>query len=95
MNGAVLVAMIAALPPALAALLAFLSAQSSDRRAALERAAVMSTSLETLAEAVQRLDHKVDRLETKIDRVESGIVELRERVAHLEAASATYPRSSG
>jgi hypothetical protein len=81
---AVLVAVVAAWPPTLAALLSFVVARSSDRRAAQERAAVTAQSLDHLGAAV-------GRVEATVERVEAGVCDLRERVARLEGARDAQP----
>jgi len=81
---ALIVAVVAAWPPTLAAVLTFLAARSSDRRAADERVAVVAQSIDTLGTAVARVDDAVER-------VEAGVVELRERVARLEGARHAQP----
>jgi hypothetical protein len=78
---ALVVAAVAAWPPTLAAVLSFLAARSSDRRAVDERAALVAQSLDTLGTTVAHVDAAVERVET-------GVVELRERVSRLEGASA-------
>lgn len=84
MKEALIVAVVAAWPPTLAAVLTFLAARSSDRRAADERVAVVAQSIDTLGTAVARVDDAVER-------VEAGVVELRERVARLEGARHAQP----
>jgi hypothetical protein len=81
---ALIVAVVAAWPPTLAAVLTFLAARSSDRRAADERVAVVAQSIDTLGTAVARVDDAVER-------VEAGVVELRERVARLEGTRHAQP----
>jgi hypothetical protein len=77
----IVVAIVAAWPPVLAATLTFLAARSSDRRAADERAAVTAQALDHLGTAV-------GRVEAVVERVEGGVGDLRERVARLEGARA-------
>jgi outer membrane murein-binding lipoprotein Lpp len=79
-----LVAVVAAWPPTLAAVLSFVIARSSDRRAAQERAAVTD----------QRLDHlgtAIGRVEATVERVDTGVGDLRERVARLEGTRDAQP----
>lgn len=78
MTATLIVAAIAAVPPTLAALLAFFGTRRSDRVAVQERAATFALSLETLQTTV-------GRVESTVGRVEQGVVDLRERVARLEA----------
>jgi phage shock protein A len=75
----IVVALIAAGPPTLAATLAFLAARGQDRVAVAERAAAVGESLDTLRTAVARI-------EGSVERVEEGVIDLRERVARLEGA---------
>jgi hypothetical protein len=88
MKVAIVIAVIAATPPTLAAMLAFFTGRASDRAAASERAAVVSQALEHLGLAV-------DRVEAGVGRVEAGVVELRERVARLEGAGSAAPIKRG
>ena len=88
MTDAILVATIASAPPTVAALLAFATARGSPRAAADRRAGALATSLAALADAVGRLDDGLSRVETSVDRVAEVVVELRERVARLEASHA-------
>ena len=80
MKATLIVAVIAAVPPTLAALLAFFGTRHSDRFAVEERAATFALSLENLQATV-------GRVESTVDRVEQGVVDLRERVARLEAGA--------
>lgn len=79
MRTAVLAAAIAAVPPTVAALLTFLQARATNRRAAEQDAAGVSRAL-------GELQATVGRVEAKVDRVDEGVVDLRERVARLEGA---------
>lgn len=79
MTAAVIVALVAAVPPTLAALFTFAAARSSDRRVGQERAAVVDQSLESLHSSV-------DRVGQAVERVEGVVTDLRERVARLEGA---------
>lgn len=81
MTVAVVVALVAAVPPTLAALLTFMAARSSDRRVGKERAAVVDQSLEALHSSVGQVADAVGR-------VEGVVTDLRERVARLEGAQA-------
>lgn len=65
-----LVAVVAATPPTVAALLAFFATRSSHRLAVEERAATVAQSLDSLATAL-------GRIESAGERVEAGVVELR------------------
>lgn len=88
MSDAILVATIASAPPTVAALLAFATARGSQRASADRRAGELATSLAALADAVGRLDGGLSRVEASVDRVAEVVVELRERVARLEASHA-------
>jgi hypothetical protein len=79
MTEGIVVAIVAAWPPILAAILTFLAARASDRRASVERAAVTAQSLDQLGSALSRV-------EAAVERVETGLGEVRERVARLEGA---------
>lgn len=79
MSAAIVVAIIAAGPPTLASLLAYVTARSSQRAANRDQAAAVAHSLDTLEDAVTRI-------ESTLGRVEDGVIELRERVARLEGA---------
>lgn len=56
MSEGIVVAIVAAWPPVLAATLTFLAARAADRRASLERAALTAQSLDQLAAAVGRVE---------------------------------------
>jgi len=79
MTETVVIALLAGVPPTLAAILTFLAARASDRRAATERAAVTANSIDQLGTAV-------GRVESAVERVESALGDVRERVARLEGA---------
>lgn len=81
MSEGIVVAIVAAWPPVLAATLTFLAARAADRRASLERAALTAQSLDQLATAV-------GRVEAVVERVETGLGDVRERVARLEGGRA-------
>lgn len=88
MTEGVLIAIVAAWPPTLAATLTFLAARAADRRASMDRAAATAQSLEALGASV-------GRVEAVIERVDAGVGELRERVARLEGASDAVARAAG
>ena len=87
MIATVVVALIAATPPTLAATLAFFAARGQDRIAVAERAA-------TVAQSLDHFQSAVGRVEASVGRVEDGVGELRERVAHIEGTLATRSPSS-
>lgn len=82
MTAPIVIAVVAATPPTMAALLTYFSSRASDRTAQ-ERASAVAQSLENLGVTVARID-------ACVERVESGVVELRERVARLEGAQGAY-----
>lgn len=84
MTATIVVAVIAAGPPTLAATLAFLAARDQNRVDLAERTAAVVHSLDGLRITVARV-------EAAVDRVETGVVDLRERVARLEAAGGVRP----
>ena len=84
MRGAVLVALIAAAPPTVGAVLTYLQARSARREAAEQRAAATDRTLEVLGGAIERLQQTTDR-------VEGAVSDLRERVGRLEGAAAAAP----
>lgn len=84
MTATVVVAVIAAAPPTLAATLAYLAARGQDRVDLAERTTAVVHSLEGLHVTVARV-------EASVDRVEGGVVDLRERVARLEGAGGVRP----
>jgi hypothetical protein len=79
-KGAVVVALIAATPPTVGALLTYVQARVAQREAARDRASATARTLEILGGAIERLQETTDRVET-------GIADLRERVGHLEGAA--------
>jgi len=75
MKGAVLVAIVAAFPPTLAAILGYLANSRSIRRSVGEPTGVPLAAL-------------VQRIEEKLDRLVEGQASIRERLAHIEGAQA-------
>lgn len=84
MASAVLIAVIAATPPTLAALLTFLQARAANRRAAEQEAIGVARSLGELQGSVSRID-------AAVQRIDEGVVDLRERVARLEGVDHSAP----
>lgn len=80
MSSGLVIAVVAATPPTLAAVLTFLAARSATRRENDARALVVTHSLDTLQATV-------GRIERTVERIDNGVGDLRERVAHLEGAS--------
>ena len=87
MKGAVVVAMVSALPPTVAALLAFVQARAAQRASAAERTAGITQTVEILGGGIARL-------EVTVGRVDEGVTDLRERVARLEGV-VSGPRGLG
>lgn len=79
MKASILVAVIAATPPTLAAVLTFLASRSAMRRDYERHAIAMSHSLNAL-------EATVGRVEATVERIDAGVDDLRERVARLEGA---------
>lgn len=78
MTSEVVIAMIAAIPPTLAAILGFLA-----NRRSLRRSVGVSKGV-PLAAVIRSVDTKVERIEAKVDRLGEGQADVRERLAHLE-----------
>lgn len=81
MTSAVIVALIAAAPPTLAALVTYLQARAAQRAASEERKSATERTLEVLGAAI-------DRLQVATDRIDGGVADLRERVGRLEGGLA-------
>lgn len=81
MTTAVVVALIAATPPTLAAWFTFLQARAAARRAMAQDAAGVTRALGEMKVGL-------GRVEATVERIDQGVVELRERVARLEGAHA-------
>jgi predicted nucleic acid-binding Zn-ribbon protein len=75
----VVVALIAAVPPTVAGLLAFAQARSAKRAESAQRSAETARTLEVLGAAIETV-------QATAERVESGVGDLRERVSRLEGA---------
>lgn len=85
MRQAAAVALIAALPPTLAALLAYAQGRSAQRAASDQRSADTAPTLEILGSAIEGV-------QATTERVEAGVGELRERISRLEGAVLASPR---
>ena len=83
MSEGVMIAFIAATPPAIAAILGYLANRHSLRRSVGARPGV------PLARVVERVEGKVDRLDTKIDRLAEAQTGIRERLARVEGSRFT------
>ena len=77
MRTAVVAALVAAVPPTVAALLTFLQARATNRRAA-EQDAV------GVARILGEMGGTIERIEATVERLDDGVTDLRERVARLE-----------
>jgi hypothetical protein len=80
MTAAIVVAVIAAMPPTIGVILTYLQARAARREASHERMCATTSSLSVLSTAIERLQGTADR-------VEAGIADLRERVGRLEGAA--------
>jgi hypothetical protein len=74
----IVISIIAAMPPTLAAILGFFANRRSLRRS------LGASPGASLAAVVRSVDTKVERIEAKIDRLAEGQSEIRERLAHVE-----------
>lgn len=79
MRDQVVVTLIAAFPPTLAAVLAFLATKRSLRRS------VGASPGGSLAALLRSVDTKVERIDAKVDRLAEANAEMRERLSRLEA----------
>jgi hypothetical protein len=82
----VMIALIAATPPAIAAILGYFANRHSLRRSVGAPPGV------PLARVVERVEGNVDRLDTKIDRLAETQTGIRERLARVEGSR--YRRSA-
>jgi hypothetical protein len=82
---AIVVALIAAMPPTIGVILTYTQARSARREASYERASATARTLDVLGAAIERL-------QTTTERVEAGVVDLRERVGRLEGVVANEER---
>ena len=87
MTTAIVVALIAATPPTLAALLAYLQARATNREQKLDAAAGLKPAVESLAATV-------NRVEASVGRIDGAVADIRERVARLEGEGAAQRRTS-
>lgn len=84
MSSEVLVAIIAAGPPTLGALLSYVASKRSLRRSIGDNPGVPLR--EALTQMERRFETRFDRVESKLDRVTEGATQVRERLARLDAA---------
>lgn len=78
MSEGIIIALIAATPPTIAATLGYLANKRSLRRS------VGASPGVPLAAVIRSVDTKVERIEAKVDRLGEGQADVRERLAHLE-----------
>jgi len=77
------IALIAATPPTVAAILGFLANRRSLRRSVGTPPGI------PLSRAIERVESKVDRLDAKIEGLGEGQAVVRERLARLESRGET------
>lgn len=87
MKGDVVVAVMAAGPPTVAALLAHLQARAARREAAAERT-------RGVAHALDVVGADLSRLEATVARIDGGVLDVRERLARLEGTVAALPHAN-
>lgn len=85
MSEGVMIALIAATPPAIAAILGYLANRRSLRRSVGAPPGI------PLTRVVERVEGKVDRLDTKIDRLAEAQTGIRERLARVEGSRFRRP----
>lgn len=83
MSQEIVIAVIAAVPPTLAALLAYVASKRSLKRSIGGNPAIPLR--EVLAQMELRSNGRFDRIESKLDRVVDEHAWVRERLARLEA----------
>jgi hypothetical protein len=92
MSEEIAIALIAATPPTVAAVLGYLANRRSLRRSVGTSPGVPLTKV--LERLESRFEGRFDRLETKLDRAADQQVRMRERIARLEAER-TWPGEAG
>ena len=92
MSEEIAIALIAATPPTVAAILGYLANRRSLRRSVGTTPGVPLTKV--LERLESRFEGRFDRLETKLDRAADQQVRMRERIARLEAER-TWPGEAG
>lgn len=92
MSEGIVIALIAATPPTIAAVLGYLANRRSLRRSVGTSPGVPLTKV--LERLESRFEGRFDRLETKLDRAADQQVQMRERIARLEAER-TWPGEAG
>jgi urease alpha subunit len=88
MRQAIVVAVIAALPPTLAAVLAFATSRSTAHSIKGEDPQSVHSSIAALSAAVARVEATTTSTAATATRTEQHVGELRERVSRLEGAAA-------
>ena len=83
MSSEILVAVIAAAPPTLAAVLGYVASKRSLKRSVGDNPGLPLHQV--LARMESRFDSRFDRVESKIDRIADEQAATRERLARLEA----------
>ncbi len=83
MSSEILVAVIVAGPPTLAAVLSYVASKRSLKRSIGDNPGMPLHKV--LVRMESRFESRLDRLESKIDRVVEGQAATRERIARLEA----------
>jgi hypothetical protein len=79
MRDQVVISVIAAIPPTLAAILGFLATKRSLRRS------VGASPGASLAALLRSIDTKIERIDAKVDKLAEANAEMRERLSRLEA----------
>lgn len=92
MSEGIVIALIAATPPTIAAVLGFLANRRSLRRSVGTSPGVPLTKV--LERLETRFEGRFDRLEAKLDRSTDQQVRMRERIARLEVER-TWPGEAG
>ncbi|MPZ15539.1 MAG: hypothetical protein GEU73_14155 [Chloroflexi bacterium] len=90
MSQQIVIAVVAAVPPTVAAVLGFLASKRSIRRSIGGNPGVPLR--EVLAQMETRSNSRLDRIESKLDRVADEHTGIRERLARLEAGQAPRGR---
>jgi len=86
MTSAALAAGVAAVPPTLAALLAFANARATRRLADAQAQAGIDRKIDALGQAAGRSEAALEHLAGAVGRLAEGQCQLIERVARIEGA---------
>lgn len=92
MSEGIVIALIAATPPSIAAILGYLANRRSLRRSVGTSPGVPLTKV--LERLETRFEGRFDRVEAKLDRAADQQVRMRERIARLEVER-TWPGEAG